>query len=338
MQETEPPLIPPYQGEDNFFSKMLSLPDFREKQILFIESYELKDISFLNENLTIKQEGKIVQQVPFHKIFSILIIGNCTLTSVFIKKALQFGVVLVLLEKNFSPYAVIGGETEGNFLLREKQYLAKNEFFRAQWVVENKVQNQLGLLQKIRKKSSGEKSAIAKLKTLLLSVKGSKSPKELLGLEGNASKVFFAEYFKEMDFIGRKPRTKYDELNVLFDIGYTYLFHFIDAHLRLYGFDTYKGFYHTFFYQRKSLVCDLVEPFRCIIDESIRKAHNLGQFDVKDFEIKYNKYKIKRGKGQKYSKIFLVAIMARKEEIFLFLQKYYRTTMKEGDDFPVFKI
>lgn len=83
---------------------MLSLPDFREKQILFIgldlpdlerDSIfskdaisglkSLKEISFLNENLTIKKEGKIVQQVPFHKIFSIFVVGNCTLTNVFIK-------------------------------------------------------------------------------------------------------------------------------------------------------------------------------------------------------------------------------------------------------------
>ena len=54
------------------------------------------------------------------------------------------------------------------------------------------------------------------------------------------------------------------------DIGYTYLFNFIDALLRLYGFDTYLGFYHKEFYQRKSLVCDVVEPFRCIIDKNTK--------------------------------------------------------------------
>lgn len=40
---------------------------------------------------------------------------------------------------------------------------------------------------------------------------------------------------------------KCDPLNTLMDIGYTYLFNFADAHLRLYGFDTYMGVYHQVF-------------------------------------------------------------------------------------------
>ena len=82
----------------------------------------------------------------------------------------------------------------------------------------------------------------------------------------------------------------------------------------------------------------MIEPFRCIIDEAILKAHNLKQFDIKDFEVKHNQYKIKRGFGKKYSKIFLLAVMDRKEEIFLYIQQYYRTTMKGDDDFPIFNI
>ncbi len=317
---------------------MLSLPDFREKQILFIESYQLKEISFLNENLTIKEEGKIVQQVPFHKIFSIFIIGNCTLTSVFIKKCMKYGVLLILMEKSFLVYSSIGGETEGNFLLREKQYLSKNNQEQAKWITKNKTKNQLLLLKSIRKKTVKEKEGIKQIESLIDKIEQISDMKSLLGIEGNISKTFFSLYFKNCNWHGRKPRTKYDELNVLFDIGYTYLFNFIDAHLRLYGFDTYKGFYHTGFYQRKSLTCDMVEPFRCIIDQSILKAHNLKQFDLNDFEIKDNKYKIKRGNGKKYSKILLSAIMENKEEIFLYIQSYYRNIMKEMNDFPIFKI
>jgi len=317
---------------------MLSLPDFREKQIIFIESYQLKDISYLNDNLTIKEDEKIVQQVPFHKIFVIFIVGNCTLTSVFIKKSLSFGVIICLMNRNLLVYSVIGGETEGNFLLREKQYFAKNNLAQAQWVTSNKINNQLQLLKNIRQKNEDLKVAILQIKKLLAKVDTVDEFRGLLGLEGNVSKLFFSQYFKNYAWKGRKPRTKQDELNVLLDIGYTYLFNFIDAHLRLYGFDTYKGFYHTEFYRRKSLVCDLVEPFRCIIDQALLKALNLKQFDLDDFEVKHYKYKLKRGFGKKYSKIFLVAIMDHKEEIFVYFQKYYRNLMKNEQDFPDFKI
>lgn len=71
------------------------------------------------------------------------------------------------------------------------------------------------------------------------------------------------------------PRTRADIPNLLMDIGYTFIYNFVEANLNLYGFDIYKGFYHQLFFERKSLVCDLVEPFRCLIDKQIRKMYNL---------------------------------------------------------------
>ena len=67
-------------------------------------------------------------------------------------------------------------------------------------------------------------------------------------------------------------------------------FNFIECNLRLYGFDIYRGFYHTLFYERKSLVCDLVEPFRCIIDQAIYRAYRLKQIDLNDFGHKNHQY------------------------------------------------
>jgi CRISPR-associated protein Cas1 len=51
----------------------------------------------------------------------------------------------------------------------------------------------------------------------------------------------------------------------------------------MYGFDVYVGILHTQFFHRKSLVCDLEEPFRPIGDAAILKAMNLGQVSEKDF-------------------------------------------------------
>ncbi|NCP67646.1 type V CRISPR-associated endonuclease Cas1 [bacterium] len=316
---------------------MLSLPDYREKQILFIESYEVKELSFLNQNLTLKQDGKIKQQVPFHKIFAIFVVGNCTLSSVFIKRCHQYGVMLILTEKTLAVYAQIGGETEGNFLLREKQYQARYAFKAAQTIVANKIYNQHQLIKKVRPQTADLKQACAQIKTGLKKVAESQDEASLRGLEGNAAKVFFSAYFKDLNWQGRKPRTKYDEINVLLDIGYTFLFYFIDAHLRLYGFDRYKGVYHTEFYQRQSLTCDLVEPFRCLIDQAILKAFNLKQFDREDFEIKKQQYHLKKDAILKYNKLFLQAIMSEKEAIFVYIQQFYRNQMKNESHFPEFK-
>ena len=76
-------------------NKMLTFPDFKEKQIVFIDWWELKEISLRNDNLMIYEKEKILDektwkevekkklknQITCFKIFSIFIIWNFTITS-----------------------------------------------------------------------------------------------------------------------------------------------------------------------------------------------------------------------------------------------------------------
>jgi hypothetical protein len=53
---------------------MMQFPDFEEKQILFIESFDIKNISFQNENLLLKEDDTIKTKVSLYKIFAIFLI------------------------------------------------------------------------------------------------------------------------------------------------------------------------------------------------------------------------------------------------------------------------
>jgi len=53
---------------------MLSAPDFKEKQVLVISSDERKGLSLRNNNVLIKEDEKIVNQISCSKIFCIFII------------------------------------------------------------------------------------------------------------------------------------------------------------------------------------------------------------------------------------------------------------------------
>lgn len=53
---------------------MLSKNDFIQKQIIVIFSHELKNLSFQNENIFIKEDNVIVNQISLHKIFTIFLI------------------------------------------------------------------------------------------------------------------------------------------------------------------------------------------------------------------------------------------------------------------------
>ena len=160
-----------------------------------------------------------------------------------------------------------------------------------------------------------------------------------MGLEGSGARIFFGEWFADSEWKGRKPRTKCDPTNLLLDMGYTYLFNFVESLLLLYGFDIYKGVLHQVFYQRKSLVCDLVEPFRCIIDHKLKVAHGLGQIKVDDFELKHNQYLLPFSKAKPYTRLLVEAILDQKSEIFLYIQSYYRQFMKAAstDTYPIFE-
>ena len=69
---------------------MLSFSDFDEKQILFIDSSEMKDLSLDNENLLIRDGDTIKSRTSLHRIFLVFLIGETTLTSMIIRKMQEF--------------------------------------------------------------------------------------------------------------------------------------------------------------------------------------------------------------------------------------------------------
>ena len=91
------------------------------------------------------------------------------------------------------------------------------------------------------------------------------------------AKTYFSAYYQNQNWKGRHPRMKSDVLNVTLDIGYSILFNFMESFIRMFGFDLYVGVYHRLWFKRKSLVCDLMEPFRCIIDHATLLAFNRKQ-------------------------------------------------------------
>ncbi len=319
---------------------MLSYPDFKEKTIVIVFSSEGQKFSFLNDNLIVKNKEELtLLQTTCHKMMALWIVGNGTLTTGLLERSKKFGFPILQLSQNFRLIGTWNSPTEGNFLLRKKQYL-HDDLTIAKSLVTNKVSNQLALLKSIRQKDEQCKNAIELLKLYHAKLEFVNDLTSLLGLEGIASKVYFGVWFVSFGWNGRKPRVKHDPLNALLDIGYSLLFYFIENMLNLYGFDIYKGVYHTNFYQRKSLVCDLQEPFRCVIDKCIKNAYGLGQIKYEDFEITKGKYQLKYDKNKHYTRIFLTALLERKSDIFTYCQQYYRSFVRSKpiDFYPVFQI
>ena len=319
---------------------MLSYPDFKEKNIIIVFATEKQYFSIHNDNLVIKdKEDNVILQTTCYTMLALWVVGHCTLSSGLMERSKKFGFPVFLLSYNFKCIGVWNAPTEGNFLLRKKQYVY-NDWNIGKHLIKNKIENQIQTLNSIRKKSAGCKEAIALLRKYKIQLTFAETLSDIMGFEGVASRIYFEYWFTGLPRQGRKPRAKQDPINLLLDIGYTFLFYMIENMLHLYGFDIYQGVYHRNFYKRKSLVCDLQEPFRCIVDKQIKRAYGLGQIKMEDFSCYQGQYKLLPAKSKEYTRWLLQAIIEYKSEIFLFCQQYYRSFIRVRaiDTYPIFDI
>ena len=286
------------------------------------------------------EKKKTLTKFPFQKLLALFIIGHITVTTPLIDKCKKYGVALVVMKPNLRPVFFWANSAEANYLLRKSQFdFNPEDISIAKSIVYNKVLNQKTTLQKTRKKDEKTIAAIEQCDAALTTLPDVSDYNQLMGLEGTIAKSFFLAYFQNLDWQGRHPRMKSDVVNVTLDIGYTILFNFIESFARLFGFDLYVGVYHRLWFKRKSLVCDLVEPFRCIIDHTILLAFNRNQFSEKDFTLIKQEYRLKYEKCSDYYKVFYDALIARKTDIFKYVQQYYRCFMgcKSVNEYPLFE-
>ncbi len=321
---------------------MIRRDDFRKKQLVFIFVNNGEKFSISNENIVVKnKDGEVVHKSSCYRLFAIFIIGDTSITTPLIRIAKRFMFNIFLMNTSMKLYQMIGNSMEGNTLLRKKQY-NYNKLELGRIIIINKIDNQLDIIKKIRSKDEEIKQNIKDIKRIKRSLLNQTEYNihNLMGYEGASAKLYFSSIFCDLDWTSRRPRIKVDYINSILDIGYTILFNFIDALLLAYGFDNYYGVLHRTFFNRKSLVCDIVEPIRPLIDYEIRKSINLGIFKKKDFKKIGNRYELDYKNSKKYVKVFAELLYEHKDEIFIYIQNYYRAFMKEitPEMFPKFEV
>ncbi|GBU20402.1 CRISPR-associated endonuclease Cas1 [Fibrobacteres bacterium R8-0-B4] len=322
---------------------MFTHKDIQYRTIFVINSLEEKTLRVSGGELLLqdKKTQKTLTKFPFQKILAVFIIGHATITTPLIEQCAKFGVAIVAMKTNLRPVFFFSVTAEANFLLRKKQYEYEKENLQIPKIlVENKITNQIKLMEKIRIKSETVQNAKEQCKKLLLTLSDAETYDTVMGIEGKAAKFYFSAYFEPFDWKMRRPRTKIDPINATLDIGYTILFNFIETFIRLFGFDPYRGVYHQLWFKRKSLVCDLIEPFRCLIDQQVRKAFNTCQCKNEDFDLHKNEYVLKYDRNAEYVKMFYNILVERKNDIFIYMQKYYRAFMRQRESsyYPRFLI
>jgi CRISPR-associated protein Cas1 len=140
-------------------------------------------------------------------------------------------------------------------------------------------------------------------------------------IEAHASKIYLKEYFKQFpDELNPNKRHKFgarDPLNNILNLGYEVIKREIILAMVPMHLDPYIGFLHSYFRFKPSLVYDLIEPFRIVVEEfilSYRETLSQNSFEkvgkrvflTKDEEINFiqamNKKLSKRVHYQRYGK------------------------------------
>lgn len=90
----------------------------------------------------------------------------------------------------------------------------------------------------------------------------------ILRLESKWARFFWATYFRaaSLDLFARERRKAQAPLNVALNYGYGFLYHAIEWQCLASGIEPGVGIIHKLRRSRPSLVCDLIEPFRCCVE------------------------------------------------------------------------
>lgn len=243
-------------------------------------------ISVKNKAFFIEKEN-ISKQISPKRITSIAITTNCNINAAAIKLAAineipiyffnQFGTMQARMS---SPYF------KNIALIRKNQILFYNTPQATNWIIEilqKKVFLQTETLRRLAKKQTKHKTETEKnIKQLLLTLQKTEQYKDIpveicrnniLGLEGNISKRYFKAFQcflpEQFRFNKRTRRPAQDYFNSALNYLYGMTYSIVESGIFAKGLDPFIGYLHTDNYLKTSLVFDLIEPVRPLIDRML---------------------------------------------------------------------
>lgn len=253
-----------------------------------------------SERLVLKQNGKVVQEIPFHDLEQVIIdTPGASLSTDLIRECMEHGIQISLLTSTGKPYAkLVSPYLTGTVITRREQLLA---YYDARGInlvksfIEGKLKNQANVLKYFAKYRKGaDPEAFERLREAIVKIENAVGElKEvtgkdidevrggLLSVEGRAGNTYW-EGVKllladKVEFPGREHQGTADPVNAAFNYGYGVLTQQVETALLLAGLDIFGGFLHVDRAGKKSLVYDFIEEFRqAVVDRVIISAVNKG--------------------------------------------------------------
>ena len=214
-------------------------------------------LSYKNDYLVIRSET--LQMIHLSEINLIIVEnGMVSITSYLINELINNKIKLIFCDEKHNPAGEVmpyyGSFNTSKKILNQIKWKKerKDEIWRQ--IVKYKIHNQAGLLKKLN--IAGYEKLLEFEKEVEMADKTNR--------EGHAAKVYFNLLFGNQ-FI----RGKDDNINSALDYGYSIILSTMNKEIVSKGYITQIGINHKSEFNEFNLTCDVMEPFRPLIDEIV---------------------------------------------------------------------
>ena len=246
-------------------------------------------------------EVKQRMALPLRRLDSIVLFGHVTASGELIGRCAEDGRSIVWMSLSGRFRARLDGRVRGNVLLRHAQHRAHDDpaarLGIARACVAGKLQNARQVILRAARDATGQRQASLRaaaedLAALLPQARDASDLDQLLGVEGQGAKRYFAS-FRDMvrrdlalePMTARAHRPPTDPVNCLLSFAYGLLRNTVHGALEQVGLDPYVGYLHGLRPGKPALALDLMEEFRPIFaDRFVLNLLNRGQLDGQHFE------------------------------------------------------
>lgn len=218
-------------------------------------------------NLVVR--GDDIKRIRMDEI-SVLILENTAIsvTAYLINEISKRKIKLIFCDEKRNPaselVSIYGSHDCSNKLKRQIQWQGSTKELFWTYIVAEKIRKQYELLIKIEKYSEAE---------ILSNYINELQLNDATNREGHSAKVYFNALFGKSF-----TRTQDNSINSALNYGYSILLSVINREIVANGYSTKLGIFHDNVFNFFNLSCDLMEPFRIIVDKIVYKL-NVNVFE-----------------------------------------------------------
>ena len=165
--------------------------------------------------ILVTKEDEVLQAIPLRRIDHVVLVGNVGATTPALLALLREDVGLSLVSRWGKLRGMLLPATGKNIILRQRQYARATEpdfcLTLGRQIVEGKLRNERNLARRLLRSHADQVNPmlIGRIDRALTAVPTAQSLKQLLGLEGNGAKAYFAIFRQSLEVgYGFEKRTR----------------------------------------------------------------------------------------------------------------------------------